>query len=84
MDVNQTQSCAFPHTCFWCRAAGHIVRECPVASDVWHTDVLDEVVHQLGDNLLDKLFACLAATALLLAESIDEDGDPVGFPSPAE
>jgi hypothetical protein len=47
-------------------------------------DILDEVVRQLGDNLLDELFAHLATTASLLAESIDEDVDLAGFPSPAK
>ncbi|KAJ7851839.1 hypothetical protein B0H14DRAFT_3451154 [Mycena olivaceomarginata] len=56
----------------------------PTTSDVWHTDILDEVVCQRGDDLLDELFACLATATSLLAELIDEDTDPVGFPSPAE
>jgi hypothetical protein len=47
-------------------------------------DVLDEVIRQLGDNLHNELFACLATTASLPAESINEDVDLVGFPSPAE
>jgi hypothetical protein len=58
-------------------------RECPVTSDVWHTDVLDEVICQLGDDLLDELFAHLATSASLPAESADEDTDP-GFPPSAE
>jgi hypothetical protein len=48
-------------------------------------DVLDEVVHQLGDDLLDELFARLSTSASLLAESVDGDEmDPAGFPHSAE
>jgi hypothetical protein len=50
---------------------------------VRHTDVLDEIIRQLGDNL-NELFACLATTALLPAELINKDTDLVGFLSPAE
>jgi hypothetical protein len=84
MDINQTWTCVFPCTCFWCRAAGHLVRECPVTSDIWHRDVLDEVIHQLGDNILNELFNRLATTTSLPVESTDEDADPTGFPSPAK
>jgi hypothetical protein len=85
MDVDQTRMRGFPRTCFQCgAAAGHLARKCPSTSDIWHTDVLDEVVRQLGDNLLNELFARLATTASLPAESTDEDADPTGFPSLAE
>jgi hypothetical protein len=54
-------------------------------SDVRHTDVLNEVVCQLGDDLLDELFAHLSSSASLPAESVDGDEtDPVGFPHSAE
>jgi hypothetical protein len=53
-------------------------------SDVYHTDVLDEVVRQLGDNLFDELFTHLSTTASLPVELINEDADLIGFPSPAE
>jgi hypothetical protein len=64
-------------------AARHLARECPVTSDVQHTDILDEVVRRLGDNLLDELFTRLATSASLPAKSADEDVDP-GFPPLAE
>jgi hypothetical protein len=80
MDVDQTRTHPFLHTCFWCGAAGHLTRECPVTSDVRHTDVLDEVVHQLGDDLLD-----LSTSASFPAELVDRDEtEPVGFPYSAE
>jgi hypothetical protein len=84
MDVDQTRTCVFPRTCFQCGATRHLMCECPIMSDVWHTDVLDKVVCQLGDDLLDELFTCLATIALLPKELINEDADPAGFPSLAE
>jgi hypothetical protein len=84
MDVDRTQMHVFPCTCFRCGAVGHLIRECPVMSDIRHTDVLNEVVRQLGEDLLNELFAYLATTASLPTESADEDADPAGFPSPAE
>jgi hypothetical protein len=62
----------------------HLACKCLTTSDIQHTDVLDKVVCQLGDDLLDELFACLATTASLPVESINEDANPVGFLSPAE
>jgi hypothetical protein len=47
-------------------------------------DILDEVIRQLGDDLLDKLFAHLSTTALLPAELDDREMEPAGFPSLAE
>jgi hypothetical protein len=81
MDVDRAQMRPFPCTCFRCGAAGHLAHECPVTSDIRHTDVLDEVIRQLGDDLLDELFACLSRSASLPAESVDGDEtDLVGFP----
>jgi hypothetical protein len=45
-------------------------------------DVLDEVIRQLGDDPLNKLFTRLATSASLPAESADEDADS-GFPPSA-
>jgi hypothetical protein len=53
-------------------------------ADVQHTNILDNVVHQLGDDLLNELFTCLATAASLPAESIDEDVGPAGFLSLAK
>jgi hypothetical protein len=85
MDIDQAWTHPFPRTCFRCGAAGNLAHECPVPSDVRHTDVLDEVVPQLGDNLLNKLFVRLSTSASLPAESVDGDEmEPAGFPCPAE
>jgi hypothetical protein len=85
MDIDRARTRPFPRTCFRCGAAGNLARECPVLADVRHTDVLDEVVRQLGDDLLDELFAWLSTSASLPAESVDGDEmEPAGFPRPAE
>jgi hypothetical protein len=85
MDVDRARTRPFPRTCFWCGAAGHLARECPVPTDVQHTDVLDEVVRQLGDDLLDELFAWLSTSASLPAKSVDGDEmKSAGFPRLAE
>jgi hypothetical protein len=50
-----------------------------------HADVLDEVVRQLGDDLLEELFTRLSTSTSLPAESVDGDEmEPAGFPRPAE
>jgi hypothetical protein len=85
MDVDRARTRLFPRTRFRCGAAGHLARKCPVPTDVRHTDVLDEVVRQLGDDLLNELFAWLSTSASLLAESMDGDEmEPAGSPRPAE
>jgi hypothetical protein len=85
MDVDRTRARTFTRSCFWCGAAGHIAQDCMVTSDVWHADILDEVVRQLGDDLLNELFARLSTSASLPAESADGDEmEPAGFPRPAE
>jgi hypothetical protein len=48
-------------------------------SDVQHIDILNKVIHQLGDDFLDELFARLSTTTLLLAELIGKDMDLAGF-----
>jgi hypothetical protein len=84
-DVDQARTHLFPRTYFRCGAAGHLARECPVTSYVRHMDVLDEVVRQLGDDLLDKLFSHLSTSASLPAKPVDGDKtDLAGFPHSAE
>jgi hypothetical protein len=54
-------------------------------SDVRHTDVLDEVVCQLGDDLLEELLARLSTSTSLPAESVDRDETKTaGVPHSAE
>jgi hypothetical protein len=84
MDVHRIWAHTFPCTCFCSGAARHLARECPVMSNIQHTKILDDIVHQLGDDLLDELFACLSTITLLPAEFIDIEMDPMGFPSPAK
>jgi hypothetical protein len=85
MDVDRARMRPFPCTCFRCGAAGHLAHECPITSDIWYTDVLNKVVHQLRDDLLDELFAPLSTSALLPAKSVDGDEtDQTGFSHSAE
>jgi hypothetical protein len=84
MDVDWARARTFPCTCFRCGIAGHLAHECPTASDIGHADILDEVVRQLGDDLLKELFARLTTTTSLPDESAGEDTDPAGFPLLAE
>jgi hypothetical protein len=42
-------------------------------ADVWTTDVLDEVIHQLGGEMLEELVARLAMTEALTDEPALED-----------
>jgi hypothetical protein len=80
MDVDWARTHPFPQL-----RTRHLAHECPVTSNIQHTDVLDEVVHQLGDNLLNELFARLSTSPSLPAESVDGDEtDPAGFPHSAE
>ncbi|CAK5267875.1 unnamed protein product [Mycena citricolor] len=50
-------------TCFRCGSPGHLARDCPTPADICHTDVLDEVINQLGSELLSELVAQVATTA---------------------
>jgi hypothetical protein len=48
-------------------------------------DHLNKNIWQYSDDLLEELIAHLSTTASLPAIwLIDEDADPMGFPSPAE
>ncbi|CAK5278139.1 unnamed protein product, partial [Mycena citricolor] len=51
------------HTCFHCSSPGHLARDCPTPADIHHADVLDEVINQLGSELLSELVAWVATTA---------------------
>lgn len=70
MDVDRTRARPMVRrTCYRCGDPGHVVRDCPVPHDVRSFDVLDEVVRQLGNELLEELVARLATTGDLPAET---------------
>jgi hypothetical protein len=78
MDVDRTRARAnVRRTCYRCGDPGHIVRDCPVPHDVRSSDILDEVVRQLGDELLEELMARLATSSNLP----DEPDEAQGFVS---
>jgi hypothetical protein len=80
MDVDWIHARMFPHTCFHCGAVEHLAHDCLITANVQHAEFLDRVICQLSNNLLGKLFTCLSTTTSLLAEPIDKETDPVGFP----
>ncbi|CAK5274530.1 unnamed protein product [Mycena citricolor] len=64
MEIDRTRArSSVRRTCFWCGSPGHLARDCPTPADVRHTNVLDEVINQLGSDLLAELVARLATTA---------------------
>jgi hypothetical protein len=44
-------------------------------SDIQPADIFDKVIHQLGDDLVDVLFARLSTITSLLAELINKEMD---------
>jgi hypothetical protein len=68
--------------CFRCGDPNHFARDCTTPVDVRTVDVLDEVIQQLGADMLDELVARLAS-----AEVVAEHAAAVAqedFPSRAE
>jgi hypothetical protein len=63
MDVDRTRARSTPRRgCFRCGDPNHFARDCTAPVDVRSIDVLDEVIRQLGNDLLDELVARLAST----------------------
>ena len=77
MPPEQEERGTIRRTCYRCGDPGHVVRDCPVPHDVRSFDVLDEVVRQLGSELLEELVARLATSGGLPAvvEEPEEEQD---------
>jgi len=81
MDVDRARArTSLPRTCYRRGAAGHLARDCTAPADVRSTDVIDEVIRQLGDDLLDELVARLRTSDDLPAEPQVNEVPPVDFP----
>jgi hypothetical protein len=83
MDVDRTRARGTPRRgCFRCGDPNHFARDCTAPVDVRSIDVLDEVIRQLGDDLLDELVARLASTEAVAEHAAT--AEPEDFPSHAE
>ena len=54
-----------PRRCYRCGEPGHLTNTCTAPANVRVTDVLDEVIRQLGGDLLEELVARVATSGAL-------------------
>ena len=59
MDVDRARTQNLPRHC---GEPGHLARDCPTPANIRSLDVVDEVIQQLGGDLLEELVARLATT----------------------
>ncbi|KAJ6537598.1 hypothetical protein B0H10DRAFT_2246002 [Mycena sp. CBHHK59/15] len=79
MDVDRTRARGVPRRgCYRCGDPNHFARDCTAPANVRSIDVLDEVIQQLGDDLLEELLARVASTQV--AEEHAAAAEPQGFP----
>ena len=79
MDVDRTRARGAPRRgCYRCGDPNHFARDCTIPADVRATDVLDEVIQQLGDEMLEELLARVASTRALSDHGPSEE--PEDFP----
>jgi len=63
MDIDRTRARATPRRgCYRCGDPNHLARHCSAPADIRSADILDEVIQQLGDELLGELLARVAST----------------------
>ncbi|KAF7358796.1 Reverse transcriptase-RNase H-integrase [Mycena sanguinolenta] len=79
MDVDRMCACfgSGPHHCYRCGEPGHLANACTAPADIHVTDVLDEVIHQLGGDLLEELVAYVTTSGSVLESDMPEA--PEGF-----
>ena len=67
MDIDRTRARvgSGPRRCYRCGEPGHLANTCTAPADVRVTDVLDEVIRQLGGDLLEELVARVATSGAL-------------------
>ncbi|KAJ7253009.1 hypothetical protein B0H12DRAFT_1293317 [Mycena haematopus] len=83
MDIDGTRVPRNPRRgCFRCGDPNHFARDCTVPVDVRATDVLDEVIQQLGGDMLEELMARLASADVAAehAGNVEAEDETVDTP----